>query len=91
MQCDNSPRKHAKQSSSTFDSLLLCCHDDMCNHDMADNKKLKPNLTSENSDGKFLIAYFFVNIRGRHAINPFQFILLSLNCYLLQLKKLSNK
>lgn len=60
MQCDNSPRKHAKQSSSTFDSLLLCCHDDMCNHDMADNKKLKPNLTSENSDGKFLIAYFFV-------------------------------
>ncbi|KAG4070101.1 hypothetical protein HA402_013344 [Bradysia odoriphaga] len=53
MQCDNSPRKHVKQSSSSFDSLLLCCHDDMCNHDMADNKKLKPNLTSENSDDIF--------------------------------------
>ncbi|KAJ6646616.1 BMP and activin membrane-bound inhibitor like [Pseudolycoriella hygida] len=49
MQCNNSPRKHVKQSPN-FDLLLLCCHDDMCNHDMGDNKKMKPNLTSVDSD-----------------------------------------
>lgn len=68
MQCDNSPRKHVKQPSSTFDSLLLCCHDDMCNHDMADNKKLKPNLTSEDTDGKFIL-HTYIEHRVYHSSN----------------------
>lgn len=90
IQCDNSPRKHVRQSSSTFDSLLLCCHDNMCNHDMAENsKKLKPNLTSENSNGKFYQQKQIVALMVDQTCieDKFQFILLFLNCLLVTIKK----
>lgn len=60
MQCDNSPRKH---TNTNFESLLLCCYEDMCNHvDRPDHhKKLKPNLTSESEDGKLLRIYCYIS------------------------------
>lgn len=50
-QCDNTPRKHAKVFE---DTLVLCCHEDMCNGH--DQKKMQPNLTTD-ADGIYLYLF----------------------------------
>lgn len=53
-QCDNAPRMHGQAFE---DSLILCCYDDMCNHNHNKNR-LPPNHMPELGAGKSVIYCF---------------------------------